>query len=55
MLKKSRCTSGNVNPCLCVKKSEKRIVYIAVYVDDILMVGHIEAIGEEPSKKMGWY
>ena len=34
---------GNVNPCLYVKKSLKGIVYIALYVDDNLMVSNVKA------------
>ena len=34
---------GNVNPCLYVKKSNKGIVYVALYVGDNLMIGDVEA------------
>ena len=37
---------GNVNPCLYVKKSEKDIVYVALFEGDNLMVGNLEAIDE---------
>jgi hypothetical protein len=30
---------GQVDPCLMMKKTDKGIVYIAIYVDDCLMVG----------------
>ncbi len=33
-----------MNPCLFVKRNEKGLVYIALYVDDNLLVGHPEAI-----------
>ena len=35
---------GNVDSSLFVKKSEKGIVYVALYVDDNLMIGNVEAI-----------
>ena len=35
---------GNINPCLYIKKSAKGIVYKALYLDDNLMVGNIDAI-----------
>ena len=38
---------GNDNPCLYVKKSAKGVVYVALYVDDSLMVGNIEAKDRE--------
>ena len=37
---------GNVLLCPYLKKSEKGVVYVALYVNDDLMVGHPEAISE---------
>jgi len=45
-LKKLGFTGGDVDPCLFMKKYEKGLVYIALYVDDNLMVGHPEAIDD---------
>ena len=42
VLKKSRFIEGNVNPCLYLKKNEKGVVSVALYVDDNLMIGYIE-------------
>ena len=47
ILKKLGFVGGNVDPCLNAKKSVKGLVYIALYVDDNLMVGNIEAIDNE--------
>ena len=44
ILKNLGFVGGNVDPCLYVNKSAKGIVYVALYVDDKLMVGNIEAI-----------
>ena len=44
ILKSSSFIGGSINPCLYVKRSTKCIVYIALYVDDNLMIGHIAAI-----------
>ena len=44
--KEFRFVGGNVDPCLNIKKSTKGIVYIALYVDDNLMVGDIKAIDD---------
>ena len=46
ILKKSGFVGGNVNPCLYIKKSAKGIVYIALYINDILMVGNVDAIDD---------
>ena len=40
---------GLVDPCLMVKKTEKGIVYIAIYVDDCLLIGD-SAVMEETVK-----
>ena len=37
---------GNVDTCLYMKKSEKGVVYIALYMDDHLLIGNPEAILE---------
>ena len=57
ILKKLGCFGGNDDPCLYVKKSEKGIVYVALYIDDNLMIGDIEAINEAITalKEMAWY
>ena len=44
ILKKFGLAAGKIDPCLYVKKSEKSVVYVALYVDDNLMVGDVEAI-----------
>ena len=46
ILKKLGFVGGNVDPSLYVKMSEKGMVYVALYVDDDLMLGDIEAINE---------
>ena len=38
----SGLTGGNVDLFLYVKKIEKGIVYVALYVDNNLMIGHIK-------------
>ena len=55
ILKKIGFTGGDVDPCLYMKKSKKGLVFIALYVDDNLMVGHPKAIDEaiEGMKKHG--
>ena len=35
---------GHVDPCLLWKQYEKGIVFVAIYVDNNLIVGHLEAI-----------
>ena len=37
---------GSFNPCLYVKKSTKGIVYVALYVDDNLLIGDIATIDD---------
>jgi hypothetical protein len=39
-------TGGRVDPCLLTRRSNKGIVYVACYVDDIFAVGHDKAIKE---------
>ena len=39
-------TGGNVDPCLFCKRSDKGICFIALYVDDNLLVGHPPAIDD---------
>ena len=46
ILKNSGFVGDNVNPCLYVKNSAKGVVYIALFVDNNLMVGDIEAIDD---------
>ena len=55
ILRKIRFTGGDVNPCLFVKKSSKGIVFITLYVDDNLLVGHPDAIEDaiQQMKKHG--
>ena len=38
ILKSSSFVGGSIDPCLYVKKGTKGVVYIALYVDDNLMV-----------------
>ena len=47
---------GNVHSCLYVKKSAKGIVYIALYVDDNLMICDMAAIDDaiKALKNKGW-
>ena len=56
ILNESGFIRGNFDPCLYIKKSEKGIVYVALYVDDNLMIVEVEAINEAKiaPKKMGW-
>ena len=44
ILKNSGFVGGSIDPCLYVKKSVKVIVYIALYVDDNLMIGDMATI-----------
>jgi len=44
ILKKIGFKGGDVDPCLFSKKSEKGLCFIAIYVDDNLMIGHNAAI-----------
>ena len=44
ILKKSGFIGSNLNTCFYVKKSEKCVLYIALYVDDNLMIRDVEAI-----------
>ena len=46
IFKKLGFIGGNVDPCLHVKKSEKGVACVALYIVDNLMVGDIEAIDE---------
>jgi hypothetical protein len=39
-------TGGRADPCLVTQRSNKGIVYVACYMDDIFAVGHDEAIKE---------
>ena len=45
-MKSSGFVGGSINPCLYVKKSTKGILYVALYVDDNLMIGDIAAIDD---------
>ena len=55
ILKRIGFTGGDVDPCLYMKKSKKGLVFIALYVDDNLMVSHPKAIVDaiEGMKKHG--
>ena len=46
ILRKIGFEGGDVDPCLYVRKSEKGIVFIAIYVDDNLLVRDEAAINE---------
>ena len=56
ILRKIGFTGGDVDPCLFVKKSSLGIVFIALYVDDNLLIGHPKAIEDaiEQMKKHGF-
>ena len=43
-LRKINFTGGNADPCLMVRRDKHGIVFIAVYVDDSLLIGNDEAI-----------
>ena len=55
ILKRSSFVRGSIDPCLYVKKSGKGIVYVALYVEDNLMICNIAAIDDaiEPLKSKG--
>jgi histone deacetylase 1/2 len=55
ILRKIGFTGGDVDPCLFVKYSSLGIVFIALYVDDNLLVGHPKAIEDaiQQMKKHG--
>ena len=44
IMKKVGFARGTVDPCLHMKKSLKGIIYVALYVDDNLMMGNPKAI-----------
>ena len=44
VLKNSGLLGENINTCLYIKKNEKGVIYIDLYVDDIVMVGDAEVI-----------
>ena len=44
--KKARCSVGNVDACLYIKKGAKVIVYITFYIDDTLLTRNTKAIDE---------
>ena len=46
ILKNSGFVGGTINPCLYVKKSMKGIVYLALYLDDNLMIGDFATIDD---------
>ena len=46
ILKEIGFTGGDVDPCLFCKQSDKGICFIALYVDDNLLVGHPAAIDD---------
>ena len=46
ILKSSNLIGGSINPCLYVKKSMKGIIYVALYLDNNLMVGNIATIND---------
>ena len=55
ILRKIVFTGGDVDPCVFVKKSPNGIVFIAIYVDDNLLVGYPDAIEDaiQQMKKHG--
>ena len=46
ILNKIGFVGGDVDPCLFMKKLKLGLVFIALYVDDNLIVGHPKAINE---------
>ncbi len=44
ILKKIGFIGGDVDPCLFTKKSKLGMCYVAIYVDDNLIVGHPKAV-----------
>ncbi|KAL7530325.1 hypothetical protein ACHAWF_005014 [Thalassiosira exigua] len=46
LTKKLGFKAGEVDPCLLIRRDEKGLVYVAIYVDDNLIVGHPEAIDD---------
>ena len=46
ILKSTGFIGGSIDPCLNVKKSAKGIVYMALYVDDNLMIGDSATIDD---------
>ena len=43
-----------MNPCLMYKKNEKRMLYVAIYVDDCLFCGTTEMIDEMVKGIVKW-
>ena len=56
VLKEISFNGGEVDPCLFWRKSSKGMCYIALYVDDNLLVGDLPAIDEtiEPLRSKGF-
>ena len=56
ILKNSRFVGCSTDPCLYMKKSAKGIVYVALYVDDNLMIGNMATIDGtiEALKNKSW-
>ena len=46
ILKNLGFVEGNVDPCLYIKESAKGVVYIALHVDNNIMVGNMVAIDD---------
>ena len=46
ILKSSSFIGGNINPCLYFKKSVKGIIYVALYIDNNLMIGNSATIDD---------
>ena len=44
ILNKSEFIGGNVDSCIYIKRDEKCIAYVWLYVDNNLMIGDIEVI-----------
>ena len=43
-IKKNYFSGGNVDPCLYRKKSRKGVVYLALHMDDNLLIGNLETV-----------
>ena len=56
VLKKIGFKGGYPDPCLLTRKNESGVVYIAIWVDDLLMVGDTKAINQaiEDLQKQGF-
>ena len=55
ILKKLGFARGNVDPCLYMKKGATGVVYLALYLDDNLMLGNTKAMNKAVKQlKRNW-